>query len=79
MPNLPTYELKPEPPEHKPVISFGIKVDPVASLRNCEVGKCFIVDRDADRKRLLIFARRMSITIRTAKTSDGRYEIWRRS
>jgi hypothetical protein len=74
--HLPAFEAKPVPPE-APVTSFGEVIDPKAALRNCEVGKSFVVDTDAQRQRMIGFAKRLGISIKTKRTLDGRFDIWR--
>jgi hypothetical protein len=72
---LPAFEAKPIPPE-SPVTSFGSVIDPKAALRNCEVGKSFVVDTDAQRQRMIGFAKRLKIKIKTKRNGD-RFDIWR--
>lgn len=78
VPNVPTYETRPEPPKREPVLSYGIEVDPVLSLRNCEIGKSFVVDREIDRSRMFEAARHLGFKIRTVK-EDDRIRVWRKS
>lgn len=56
---------------------MGEIIDPKAALRNCEVGKSFIVDTQDHRQRMIGFAERLGIKIRTQRNQSGRYDIWR--
>lgn len=87
MADLPTYETKPEPTEHRtPVLSYGLPIDPVMALRNCEVGKSFVVDREWDRKRMFNVARQLGFKVKTRKEEHDtdfnqkvtRIRIWRK-
>jgi hypothetical protein len=73
---LPAYAAKPIPPE-APITSFGEVIDAKAALRNCEVGKAFTVDTNDHRQRIIGFAARLGIKIKTKRTLDGRYDVWR--
>ena len=85
--NLPTYENKSEPNDRRPVLSYGEEIDPIMALRNCEIGKSFVVDREWDRKRMFNVARQLGFKIRTRKEVAGwetpkaamRFRIWRKS
>lgn len=85
MSTLPTYENTPEPNDRQPVLSFGEEIDPVMALRNCEIGKSFIVDREWDRNRLFNVARQLGFKIRTKKEIYGvepwefKIRVWRKS
>lgn len=76
MDKLPPYEAKPEPKE-APVTSFGLVIDPKAALRNCAVGKSFVVDTHDMRQRMIGFAKRLGIKIKTRRTLDQRFDVWR--
>src|SRR5690349_6984532 len=65
--NLPTYENRPEPNTRRPVLSYGEEIDPSMALRNCAIGKSFVVDREWDRNRLFNVARQLGMKIRTHK------------
>lgn len=73
---LPAYEAK-SVPQPAAVTSFGQIIDPKAALRNCEVGKSFVVDAESHRQRLIGFAHRLKIKIRTKRNGSGRFDIWR--
>lgn len=60
-----------------PITSFGIAIDPSGALRNCEVGKSFVVDTNEHRQRIIGYAARLKIKIKTRRTLDGRYDVWR--
>lgn len=76
MPNsIPAYATKPTP-QPAAVTSFGDVIDPKAALRNCEVGKSFVVDTEAMRQRMIGFAKRLGISIRTRR-NEGRFDVWR--
>jgi hypothetical protein len=72
---LPPYEAKPEPKE-APVTSFGSVIDPKGALRNCEVGKSFVVDTNEMRQRMIGFAKRLGVSIKTRRNGT-RYDVWR--
>lgn len=67
------------------MLSYGEEVDPVQALRNCEVGKSFMVDREWDRNRLFNVARQLGFKIRTRKENVGllvpkyKIRVWRKS
>lgn len=73
--NLPAFESKPIPAV--PITSFGNVIDPVAALQKCDVGKSFVVDTNDHRQRIIGYAARLNIKIKTKRNSDGRYDIWR--
>ena len=73
---LPAYETKPEP-KLSPITSFGDAIDPKSSLRNCEIGRSFVVDTNEHRQRIIGFAARLGIKIKTKRNASGRYDVWR--
>lgn len=73
---LPAYETKPVPPL-LPITSYGEIIDPCAALRNCKVGKCFVVDTEKFRYRMSGYARRLGIKVKTKRNESGRYDVWR--
>lgn len=85
MSTLPTYDSIEEPNDRRPVLSFGEEIDPVMALRNCAIGKSFIVDREWDRNRLFNVARQLGFKIRTKKEIYGieswefKIRVWRKS
>lgn len=62
-----------------PITSFGLTIDPKAALRNCEVGKSFVVDNNDHRQRIIGYAARLGIKIKTKRNGAGRYDVWRTS
>jgi len=73
--NLPAFESKPI--AIVPITSFGNPIDPVASLKNCPVGRSFVVDTNEMRQRIIGFATRLDIKIKTKRSESGRYDVWR--
>lgn len=73
---LPTYEEKPIP-TRVPITSFGEIIDPRLALTQCKSGFSFVVDTHKFRQRVIGYARRLGIEVRTAKNGTGRFDIWR--
>jgi hypothetical protein len=74
----PVYEVK-EPPKLRPVFSYGAEYDPKVCLRNCPIGKSFVVDTAVCRRRVIDAAYSLEIKVKTKKNKKGRYDCWRMS
>ena len=64
-------------PVRVPITSFGEIIDPRLALTQCKIGFSFVVDTHQFRQRVIGYARRIGIVVRTAKSSTGRFNIWR--
>ena len=76
MSKLPAYSNKPMP-IRVPITSFGEIIDPRLALTQCKSGFSFVVDTHKFRQRVIGYARRLGIEVKTAKNGTGRFDIWR--
>jgi hypothetical protein len=75
--DLPTFESSPLPVRYR-ITSYGSVINATQTLRVCEAGKSFVVDKQSHCKRIQGIAKRLGISITTKKIEDGRYRIWRK-
>jgi len=64
-------------PDAAPITSFGEIINAREAIRNCQPGFSFTVDTGNHRQRIIGFAHRLGIEVRTKKNDAGRYDIWR--
>ena len=76
MNKLPAYENKPIP-DGCPITSYGEIINAKEAVKNCKAGYSFTVDTHNFRQRVIGFARRAGIEVKTKKNDSGRYDIWR--
>lgn len=74
--NMPIFEKKPLPNE-SPITSYGEIIDAKEALQRCGQEMSFTVDTASMRQRIMGFASRLGIEVRTRKKDAGRYDIWR--